>query len=168
MSKRGLQPHHHTHTHPFGNMIWLTLSNTMWCEYTHTCKKAHTDTQTKRWRHCFKRQHIKWTLYTAWNFHGRCWHVIEEENCSCVCVCVPVFMNTVIFLHLHTWLLYTLCTHSLCVCVCVWKTGTALCSWCFINTSVTTEMKYLLSAKRGRAAEIAIFTAGAAASIFVF
>lgn len=93
----------------------------MWCEYTHTCKKAHTDTQTKRWRHCFKRQHIKWTLYTAWNFHGRCRHVIEEENCSCVCVCVCLYSWTLLYFCICTRGCCTRCVHTVCVFVCVYE-----------------------------------------------
>ncbi len=98
--------------------------------------------------------------------HEQCYIFALAHACEC---CTH-------FAHVYTQSISRCMCASLyvCVCVCVFvcvkerETGTALCSWCFINTLVTTGMKYLLSAKRARAAEIAIFTASAAASIFVF
>lgn len=136
--------------------------------------QTQTHKQTKSWRRRLQ-QHIKWTLYTAWNFHARCWSCIWMLK---EIAAVFAVRDIVIILHRHMSVLCTFCTRAdaahMCVhvCMCVYlgmkEKETALCSWCFINTSVTTEMKYLLSAGRGRAAEIAIFTAGAAASILYF
>lgn len=81
-------------------MIRLTLSYILRCKHTHS--------QTKSWRHCFRQQHIKWTLYTAWNFHARCWYWMQLlREIAAVFVCIQRQCHISIYISFSFFFFYT-------------------------------------------------------------